>query len=104
MRHKSYGSHIYINFTKRWSITPTIFNDNFRVAGNQLLESDIVYVRDPLKLFELNDIQLQKLAILAHYSFKSFDYCGWLILEMERRSLVSADSYIKYIENNKEFD
>mgnify|MGYP003331908269 FL=1 len=103
MRTIGFVPHLFLD-VKRWSITPTIFNDNFRVAGNQLLESDIVYVKDPLKLFELNDIQLQKLAILAHYSFKSFDYCGWLILEMERRSLVSADSYIKYIENNKEFD
>ena len=44
---------------KRWSISPTIFNNNFRVPGNQLLESDIVYVKNPLKLAELSDIQLQ---------------------------------------------
>ena len=69
-----------------------------------MLESDIVYVRDPLKLFELNDVQLKKLAILAHYSFKSFDYCGWLILEMERRSMLSSNSYREYIENTNEFD
>tara|TARA_B100001093_G_C26751601_1_gene981402 strand:+ start:428 stop:1276 length:849 start_codon:yes stop_codon:yes gene_type:complete len=103
MRTLGFVPHLFLD-VKRWSITPTIFNDNFRVAGNQLLESDIVYVRDPLKLFELNDVQLKKLAILAHYSFKSFDYCGWLILEMERRSMLSSNSYRGYIENTNEFD
>ena len=51
-----------------------------------IVESDIIYV---LKIDELNDIQLKKLTVLAHYSFESYDYC-FLILEMERRGLLNA--------------
>ena len=102
MRTIGFVPHQFLD-VKRWSITPTVFNNNFRVPGNQLLESDIVYVKDPLKLFELNDIQLQKLAILAHYSFKSFDYCTFLILEMERRNMLMAGSHKLYLEKLSEF-
>ena len=31
------------------------FNNNFRVPGNQLLESDIVYVRDPVTISNIED-------------------------------------------------
>ena len=102
MRTIGFVPHLFLD-VKRWSITPTIYKNNFRVPGNQLLESDIVYVKDPLKLFELNDIQLKKLAILAHYSFNSFDYCTFLILEMERRNMLSAGSHKKYLEKLSEF-
>ena len=102
MRSVGFVPHRFLD-VKRWSITPTIFNNNLRKPGNQLLESDIIYIRDPLKLFVLNDVQLQKLVILAHYSFKSFDYCVWLLLEMERRNLLSTGSHKKYLENLKSF-
>ena len=97
MRSIGFVPHRFLD-VKRWSISPTIFNNNFRVPGNQLLESDIVYIKDPLKLFELNDIQIKKLAILAHYSFNSFDYCTYLILEMVKRKILCAGSHKKYRE------
>jgi hypothetical protein len=88
---------------KRWSIAPTIFNNNFRVPGNQLLESDIIYVKDPLKLAALSEIQLKKLVILAHFSFKSFDFCVRLIIELERRMVCELNSHQQYLTNIKDF-
>ncbi len=88
---------------KRWSITPTIFDNNIRNPGNQLLESDVIYVKDPLNLTTLTDTQLKKFAILAHYSFNSFDFCAWLIIEMEKRRICDAGDHIKYLENLKNF-
>jgi FkbM family methyltransferase len=102
MRTIGFMPHCFLD-VKKWSIAPTIFNNNFRVPGNQLLESDIVYVRNPLKLSELNNIQLKKLAILAHYSFKSFDYCIFILHEMERRNVLIAGSHKLYIEKLSEF-
>ena len=95
MRSKGFVPHCFKS-VKRWSIAPTIFKNNFRIPGNQLLESDIIYVKDPLKIDELNDIQLKKLTVLAHYSFESYDYCIFLILEMERRGLLNAGSHKVY--------
>ena len=102
MRSIGFVPHLFLD-VKRWSISPTIFNNNFRIPGNQLLESDIVYVKDPLKLFELSDIQLKKLAILAHYSFNSFDYCTFIILEMVKRNMLSAGSHKEYREKLNQF-
>lgn len=103
MRDKGFVPHRFLDI-KRWSIKPTIFNGNIRSPGNQLLESDIVYVRDPLLLEELSDIQLKKLAILAHYSFQSIDYCVYLIIEMEKRKMLSKDAHRLYIKNVKSFN
>ena len=98
LRELGFIPHMFLD-VKRWSIAPTIFNGNFRVPGNQLLESDIVYVKDPLKLAELSVVQLKKLVILAHYSFKSFDLCVWLLIELERRQACDASSHKQYLLN-----
>lgn len=95
--------HMFLDI-KRWAIAPTIFNGNFRVPGNQLLESDIVYVKDPLRLAKMTVIQLKKLALLAHYVFRSFDFCVWLLIELERRAVCDANSHRRYLRNVKDFD
>lgn len=96
MRAQGYVPHCFLD-VKRWSITPTIFNNNFRVGGNQLLESDIVYIKNPMKLSELSDTQLKKFSILAHHSFKSFDLCVFVLLEMERRHIIELNSHMHYL-------
>lgn len=103
LRELGYIPHMFLD-VKRWAIAPTIFNGNFRVPGNQLLESDIVYVKNPLRLDELNVIQLKKLAILAHYSFKSFDFCVRLLIELEGRRVCDGGSHKQYLLNVKGFD
>jgi FkbM family methyltransferase len=102
MRTQGYVPHCFLD-VKRWSIKPTIFNNNFRIPGNQLLESDIVYVKNPMKLAGLSDTQLKKFAALAHHSFKSFDLCVFILLEMERRQLIESKSHLQYLSslNNK---
>jgi FkbM family methyltransferase len=102
MRHLGFVPHSFLDI-KRWSIAPTIFNNNFRVPGNQLIQSDIVYVKDPLKFADMSDIQLKKLTILMHYCFKSIDFSTRVILEMEKRRLIEPKSHIKYLENINQF-
>lgn len=84
MRAQGYAPHRFLD-VKRWSIAPTIFQNNFRVPGHQLLESDIVYVRDPLALDRLSDVQLEKLAVIAHHCLTSPDLCAFVLLELVRR-------------------
>ena len=102
LRELGFVPHMFLD-VKRWAIAPTIFKGNFRVPGNQLLESDIVYIKNPLSLAELSVIQLKKLAILAHYSFKSFDFCVRLIIELEKRGVCDAESHKQYLLNIKKF-
>jgi FkbM family methyltransferase len=102
LRELGFIPHMFLD-VKLWPIAPTIFNGDFRVPCNQLLESDVVYVRNPLSLTELNVIQLKKLAILAHYSFKSFDFCVLLLIELERREACAKDSHKQYLLNMQRF-
>jgi hypothetical protein len=71
--------------------------NNFRVPGNQLLEGDMVYVKDPLRLSELSVAQLKKLAALAHYCFRSYDLCVFVLMELERRSSIPASAHQRYL-------
>ena len=102
MRSQGFVPHCFLD-VKRWSVYPTIFNNNFRTPGNQLLESDIVYIKDPLKFNSLGDEQLKKIAIISHYCFQSVDLTGFVFLELEKRNIVPKDSYKKYISNVKKF-
>lgn len=97
MRSQGFVPHRFVHL-KQWSIRPTIFSGNFRVPGNQLLEADIVYVRDPLAVERLTVTQLKKLAILSHYAFASVDLCVHWLLELERRHVLAPDSYQRYYE------
>ena len=102
MRSKGYVPHQFID-VKKWSIAPTIFNGNFRTPGNQLLESDIIYIKDPLLIDSISDIQLKKFSLLSHYCFQSPDLNVFLLIEMEKRKLIEVNSHKKYIKNIQSF-
>jgi FkbM family methyltransferase len=98
MRTQGFVPHCFLD-VKRWSITPTIFNNNFRVSGNQLLESDIVYVKDPLALKLLSETQLKKYAAIAHHCLKSYDLCVFILLELEMRMILKENTYVQYLDS-----
>lgn len=96
MRAQGYVPHCFID-VKRWSISPTIFNNNFRIPGNQLLESDIVYIKDPLNLRGLSDMSLKKFISVSHFALKSLDLCVHLILELASRGSASPEAHLEYL-------
>ena len=102
MRNNGYLPHTFLD-VKKWSISPTIFNNNLRQPGNQLLESDIIYIKDPLKLDVLSDTQLKKFILISHYSFKSVDLSVYLILELEKRNVLTKNTFKNYINNFKKY-
>tara|TARA_Y100000389_G_scaffold66004_1_gene62095 strand:- start:60 stop:653 length:594 start_codon:yes stop_codon:yes gene_type:complete len=102
MRSNGYLPHAFLDI-KKWSISPTIFNNNIRQPGNQLLESDIIYIKDPFKLNLQSDIQLKKFILISHYLFKSVDLSVYLILELERRNVLTKDTFKNYITNFKKY-
>eukprot|EP01030_Chromulinospumella_sphaerica_P020570 gene20570-20486_t len=66
MRSHGYSPHLFIDI-KRWSIAPTVFDGNFRIPGNQLLEADIVYIKDVVDPEAVTSDQLKALCLLSHY-------------------------------------
>jgi FkbM family methyltransferase len=84
MRANGFVPHCFFH-VKRWSIAPTIRNNDLRIPFNQLLEADVVYVRDPLQAASWSDDQVQKLAVISHECFASIDLTMYLLLELDRR-------------------
>jgi FkbM family methyltransferase len=82
---------------KRWAIAPVVFGGNFRVPGNQLLEGDVVYVRDFGRFDELSDAQLHHLALLAHHVYRSTDLAHACLLALARRDRCDRELPTAYL-------
>ena len=81
---------------KNWIIAPLVINGDPRIPLNQLIEADIVYVKDFTKPENISDEQLKRLALISHICYKSFDLSLRCIAILEARGAVpsgSVDSY-----------
>lgn len=82
---------------KRWPIAPVIYDGDFRRPMHQLLEADLVYVRDFTDLDHFSNEQLQHLALVAHHVYGSSDLVHLCLLALARRSLVREDGPAAYL-------
>jgi hypothetical protein len=64
--------------------------------ANQLLEADIVYVRDFFRA-DMDDEQLKHLALITHHCYGSFDVALRCIKLLEGRQAVDAGSKERYL-------
>ena len=83
---------------KRWPIAPVIYDGDFRRPMHQLLEADMVYVRDFTDSDQLSHEQLQHLALVAHHVYGSSDLAHFCLLALARRSLVQQDGPAAYLD------
>ncbi len=96
MRSQGFIPHCFTE-VKRWSIAPVVRQGNFRMPFNQLLEADIVYVRDPVSPGAL-DTELMKItALLAHSQYGSIDLAGRLILQMTQAGVLPEAALAAYM-------
>lgn len=83
---------------KKLPITPGIVNNDVRQGLNQLVEADIVYVRDFANADTMSDEQLKHLALIAHHCYRSFDLALRCVALLEQRMALpngSQDHYIR---------
>lgn len=78
---------------KKWPIAPSLLR-----PMNQILEADIVYVRDFFAPDGLSDEQLKQLALIAHHCYKSFDLALRCVGLLEERNAVEAGTLRRYTE------
>lgn len=83
---------------KRWAIAPMVFGGNFRIGQNQLLEADILYVRDIAYPQRLSNEQLSHLAMIAFHVYGSTDLALFCIRELSRRGATSADAGAQFLD------
>ncbi|WP_232011081.1 FkbM family methyltransferase [Mycobacterium shigaense] len=64
---------------------------------NQLLEADIVYVRDFVRPESMTDEQLKHLALIAHHCYRSFDLALRCLMLLVQRQALAATSQERYL-------
>ncbi|MBB2899674.1 FkbM family methyltransferase [Kineococcus radiotolerans] len=75
---------------KRWAIAPVVIDDDVYRPLNQLLEADVVYVRDFAHSDRMSDEQLKHLAMIAHHVYGSFDLAHHCVAALASRGVLAA--------------
>jgi FkbM family methyltransferase len=81
---------------KRWSIAPILRENDIRAPFHQLLEADIVYMRDLIDPALDADL-LKKTALLAHHAYESVDLAGHIVVRLELAGQVARGSFERYL-------
>lgn len=97
LRHQGFVPHCIPGEVKKWVIGDFVLGDPYR-ALNQILETDVVYVRDFIHPDVMTDEQLKHLAMIAHYCYGSFDLAFRCVRLLEVRRAVEAGSSQRYLE------
>lgn len=82
---------------KKWPIAPCVVNGNPRQPLNQLLEADLVYVRDFACPQRMSNEQFKQLAMIAHYVYGSFDLALRCVAVLRSRGAISAGAQAQYL-------
>jgi FkbM family methyltransferase len=83
---------------KKWPISPLEFGGNPTQPLNQLLEADLVYVRDFIHADSMSSDQLKHLGLIAHSCYNSFDLAGRCVALLEQRKAIPSGALQQYIE------
>ena len=83
---------------KKFPIAPLVVNGDPRQPTNQLLEADIVYVRDFTKPESMSVEQVKQLAMIAHHCYGSVDLVMRLILGLEQSQALALGASRQYLE------
>jgi FkbM family methyltransferase len=82
---------------KKWALAPVVYDGDFRRPMHQLLEADMVYVRDFTRPADLSPEQLCHLALIAHHVYDSSDLAHLCLLALVSRGLVPSDGPAGYL-------
>jgi hypothetical protein len=75
---------------KKWSIAPLEFGGDPTRPLHQLLEADLVYVRDFVHAESMSSEQLKQFGLIAHSCYGSFDLAGRCVAVLEQRKILAA--------------
>lgn len=78
-------------------ISPLILDNNPKWALNQLVEADVVYVRDFRYPDRLGDNQLRQMALIADACYNSSDLALYCITILQKRNATAPDASEAYL-------
>lgn len=95
LRSLGFVPHMFAAINKKM-IAPMLGPDP-AAAFNQMIEADVVYVRNFIEADAMDVEQLKHLAIVAHHGYGSFDLAANCIHHLMRRKAVSVDAGNRYV-------
>ena len=87
LRGQGFVPHQFVSI-RTWPLAPVVWADPLQQASRQLVESDVLYVRDPVRLDELLDGQVARLALVADAGYGSFGLALRCVLELIARGVL----------------
>lgn len=96
LRTLGFVPHMFANINKRM-ILPVHSSDNPYASLNQLLEADVVYVRDFTRPDKMNSEQLKHLALVAHHCYASYDLAANCIHNLIAKGTLPNGSVEQYL-------
>jgi len=83
--------------TKIWPLSPMVVGNEPNRGIRQLLETDMVYVRDFSKAENMSAEQWKHLALVAHHCYGSYDLALKAIVTLMELGAVPADANTRYL-------
>jgi hypothetical protein len=83
--------------TKIWPLSPMVVGNEPNRGIRQLLDTDLVYVRDFTRVENMSAEQWKHLALVAHHCYGSYDLALKAILCLMQMGAVQADANTRYL-------
>jgi hypothetical protein len=96
LRSLGFVPHMFAAINKKM-IAPMLGPDP-AAAFNQIVEADVVYVRNFIEADAMDTEQLKHLALLAHHCYRSFDLAANCLHHLTRRKAIAADAGNRYVQ------
>jgi FkbM family methyltransferase len=95
LRSLGFIPHMFMAINKKM-IAP-MMGPNPAAAFNQLVEADVVYVRDFIQAEAMENEQLKHLALIAHHCYGSFDLALNCVHHLASRGAIAPDAKNHYV-------
>jgi hypothetical protein len=95
LRDQGFVPHQFVS-TRTWPVSPVVWADPLQQAARQLVEADILYVRDPVRVDRMRDAQLARLALICDVVYGSFGLALRCILELAARGSIDGNAETDY--------
>jgi FkbM family methyltransferase len=95
LREQGFVPHQFVT-TRTWPMAPVVWADPLQQAARQLVEADVLYVKDPARPDLLDNSQLARLALICDVVYGSFGLALRCVLELVRRRSLDAKTEQDY--------
>lgn len=98
LRHLGFVPHCFAS-VKKCPIAPLNMQGGDGAGVHQLLEADVVYVKDFIQPITMSDEQLKQLSLIMHHCYRSFDLSARCIDQLQQRAAVPKGALQRYVDH-----